>query len=288
MHQSIKLIARWVRRIMPHAIRVQVSRVGRFFAPAPRLLDTGLEGLTFPSVEGALLTLKARGFDPHFAIDIGAYVGEWTTLFKSVFPDCTVLMVEPQEDKVDCLKDVCDRFGGSVDYRSALLGSTSGKTVTFVQMETGSSVFEEQSNAPRSTSVRTLVTLDELLAAEPKRVDFLKLDVQGFELEVLRGAERAMEQALAVLMETSLIPTNQGTPLIAEVIQFMDSRGFRMLDFCSQMRRSDGALWQTDLLFVRVSSGLLPDPDITKTTRLVDRVKRPASAAYRLGFQRTG
>ena len=175
-----------------------------------------------------------------------------------------------------------------MDYRSALLGSTSGKTVTFVQMETGSSVFEEQSNAPRSTSVRTLVTLDELLAAEPKRVDFLKLDVQGFEFEVLRGAERAMEQALAVLMETSLIPTNQGEPLIAEVIQFMDSRGFRMLDFCSQMCRSDGALWQTDLLFVRASSGLLPDPDITKTTRLVDRIKRPASAAFRLGFQRTG
>ena len=69
------------------------------FCSAPRLLDTGLEGLTFPSVEGALLTLKAKGFDPHFAIDIGAYVGEWTTLFKSVFPGCTVLMVEPQEDR---------------------------------------------------------------------------------------------------------------------------------------------------------------------------------------------
>jgi FkbM family methyltransferase len=219
-------------------------------------------------MEGALLCLKARGFDPRFAIDIGAYVGEWTVLFKTLFPECRVLMVEAQDDKADHLRDVCDRFGDKVEYRLALLGATSGTTVNFVQMETGSSVFEERSDYPRTTTTKTLITLDHLLGSDARRVDFLKLDVQGYELEILRGASRALAEAQGVLMEVSLVPSNKGAPLIAEVLQFMADRDFRMVDFCSQIRRNDGVLWQTDLLFVSVNSSLLPTPDLAKTVAL--------------------
>jgi len=91
-------------------------------------------------------------------------------------------------------------------------------------------------------------------------VDFIKMDVQGYELEVLRGATRAMAQAQAIYLEVSLVPINQGCPLIDEVMQFMTGRGFRLLDFCSQNRRKDGILWQTDLMFVRNGTPLVPEP----------------------------
>ena len=254
----LRTVAALIRNVLPHRVRDLIGRTGRFFAPLARL--EAIEGLTYPSIPGALLCLRDRGFQPRFAIDVGAYHGELTILFKSIFPDSAVLMVEAQEQKRKVLRSVCDRLGASVHFDVALLGATSGQRVRFVEMETGSSVYEEQSGFSRHVSEKTTMALDDLLAVDSQPVDFLKLDVQGYELEVLRGASRSLGQAQAVLMETSLVPVNQGAPLIAEVVKFMDESGFRMVDFCSQIRRKDGVLWQTDLLFVRASSPLIPEP----------------------------
>jgi len=79
---------------------------------------------------------------------------------------------------------------------------------------------------------------------------------------VLRGASRALRHCEVVLLETSLIPANRGAPLAAEVISFMDTSGFRLMDFCSQIRLQNGALWQTDLLFISNSSAFVPAPEL--------------------------
>jgi len=228
---------------------------------SPETIETWSRG--FPSVEGALDCLRSRGFAPAFAVDIGAYHGEWTALWKRIFPDCGVLMVEAQQSKEPRLRETVQRLGPSIDYRIALLGPTTGQRVRFVEMESGSSVLEEHSRYERRETFRSTQALDDLLAGEPRTVDFLKLDVQGYELEVLRGASRRLGQAQAVIMETSLVPINEGCPLIAEVIAFMDAQGLRLADFCSQIRRRDGVLWATDLLFIRADSGLLPAAELT-------------------------
>jgi hypothetical protein len=46
---------------------------------------------------------------------------------------------------------------------------------------------------------------------------------------------------------------------------FMDRMGFRTMDFCSQVRRKEGALWATDLLFISNRSRFLPDPQLVET-----------------------
>ncbi len=257
----LRRMAASIRGVLPYGVRKQIQRAGRFFAP-PRL--RGLEGMTFPSIEGALWCLRRRGFEPCFAVDVGAYHGEWTTLFRSIFPQTSVLMVEAQEQKREMLQSACRRLGPSVDFRIALLGATSGQKVRFVEMETGSSVYEERSDYSRNALEKATITLDDLLTVDSHPVDFLKLDVQGYELEVLRGAARSLGQAQAVLMEASLVPVNQGSPLVADVIAFMDENEFRLVDFCSQIRWRNGVLWQTDLLFVRASSEWIPEPRLTR------------------------
>ncbi|MBI3461669.1 MAG: FkbM family methyltransferase [Planctomycetes bacterium] len=219
--------------------------------------------ITFPSILGSLVCLRSWGFRPKLAVDVGAYHGDWTRLFKQVFPESAVVMVEAQEQKRPILESVCQSFPGDVSYQMALLARQEGTPVRFVEMETGSSVFEEASPYPRHVVEKTARTLDGLLAEAAARVDFLKLDVQGYELEVLAGAPQSLKSAKAVLMEASLLGANAGCPLIFDVMKFMDAAGFRLADFCSQIRRRDGALWQTDLLFVRADAGLLPDPKLT-------------------------
>ena len=241
---------------MPPGARRLAYRTALFFQP--ETVQDWSRG--FPSVEATLGCMRARGFDPRFGIDIGAYDGRWTLLFRREFPACRMLMVEAMESKAGHLRQVSEQSGGSIDFRIAVLGAHHGQPVRWVEMDSGSSALEEHSAYPREVKQRTLSTLDALLGPDAPRVDFVKLDVQGYELEVLRGAARVMEQARAIFLETSLVPVNNGCPLTHEVIQFMDAGGFRLLDFCSQTRRRDGVLWQTDLMFVKTGSPLVPEP----------------------------
>ena len=215
---------------------------------------------SYPSVDGALKYLKQWGFEPTSVIDVGAYHGEWTRMFKSIFPSSKVLMIEGQNDKSQILQEVCSFFKSDVVFEIALLGAKDGEKVRFVEMETGSSVFEEFSSYKRNYLEKELVTIDSLLARHQdfRNLDFLKLDVQGYELEVLKGACELLKRTEFVLMEASLIPSNKSCPLISDVINFMTEKDFRLLDFCSQIRRRDGALWQTDLLFFKDTSRFMP------------------------------
>ncbi len=252
-------VAYKIRGLTPVPARRFLSRIGRFYGASLSAAQGGL----LPSVEGTLRYLGAWGFEPHRVIDVGAYHGRWTDLLKSVYPNAQVLMVEAQEGKAAILARVCEAYRPTVQLEIALLGAEAGKQVRFVEMETGSSVFEEASAyAQRVPVTKTQTTLDVLLDKHREFVacDFLKLDVQGYELEVLKGARQLLSTTPFVLLEASLIPVNRGCPLLAEVIGFMGERGYRLLDFCSQMRREDLALWQTDLLFVRTDSRFCPEP----------------------------
>jgi FkbM family methyltransferase len=215
--------------------------------------------LGIPDLEVALDRLRGAGFRPRFIVDVGAFIGDWTVMARRLFPEARVLMVEPQPNRAPALQAVAARLP-DVRFASALLGATPAPAVTFFQNETVSSVLEEPDN-PSAAAVLTLpmTTLDAVVAESGFGApDFLKLDVQGYELEVLRGASSALAGAEVVLLEVNLIPINKGAPLLAETTAFMAARGFRAYDICSEIRRPlDGALWQTDMLFARESSPLV-------------------------------
>ena len=128
-------------------------------------------------------------------------------------------------------------------------------------METASSVLEEhipQMNPARSYRMRTI---DELVAnnavAPP---DLLKLDVQGYEIEILKGAMSTLPLVSVVLAEVNLIDIHKGAPLFNEFILFMHGNGFVSYDICGFTRRPlDQALWQADFIFVPVKSSLRSD-----------------------------
>jgi FkbM family methyltransferase len=249
-----KRIVRQLRSLAPPAVR---ERVGRF-------LTADLGEISFPSISLSLRTLRDLNFTPGFCVDVGAYRGDWTQLFKSIFPGARVLMIEAQDQKREELMDVARQYGGDVYYENALLGPEAGRLVDFHEMETGSSVLAETSHFSRVTVKKRTQTLDSIVSGQKyPKVDMLKLDVQGYELEVLKGASETIAQAEAVLLEVSLLSVNAGCPLFSEVVAFMDQRGFRVFDFCSQIRRRDGVLWQTDLLFLRAGSRFAPTPELT-------------------------
>jgi FkbM family methyltransferase len=79
-------------------------------------------------------------------------------------------------------------------------------------------------------------TLDNLLfgprAGEDFWGEFLKIDTQGTELEILQGAERTLaERTVAIICEAEFFEMYQGEKLFSEVEQFLRARGFSIYGF---------------------------------------------------------
>lgn len=214
-------------------------------------------------VTNCLSTLKQLGFSCNFCVDIGAYHGEWTRTLKNIFPGSSVLMLEAQLSKQKLLEQVAAAYS-DVFVEVALLGPVTGELVSFHSMETGSSVLAETSPFPRQTTECTTSSLDDLLRAGSRpKVDLLKLDVQGYELEVLKGGKSAVQQADVIVLEASLLAINAGCPLLPEVVSSLTGMGFRLFDIYGLTRRTDGVLWQTDLVFIRDDAPFLPTAELT-------------------------
>src|ERR1700720_4319857 len=69
----------------------------------------------------SLENLKRCGFHPANVIDIGAFIGEWTQRTRAIWPEAKYLMIEPQPNKQQQLRAVCNDF---VCLESVVLGSS--------------------------------------------------------------------------------------------------------------------------------------------------------------------
>ena len=200
--------------------------------------------------------LAARGFQPGGIIDVGAYEGGWTRLADRIFGPVPILMVEAQTSKVPTLEHVVADIPNA-RLASAALSDISGQELTFYEMGTGSSLFAEQSSAVRSKSVVLTRTLDEVAADMGDNL-FLKIDVQGGELNVLKGGGTILARTELVQLEVALLQYNEGAPMAAEVISFMAERDFHPTELAGMSRPRD-VLVQIDLLFAKRSSKLRPE-----------------------------
>jgi len=190
---------------------------------------------------------------PRSCLDIGANRSAWTKEARKHWPDAIYLLVEGNPE---CREEL-DASGEN--FRIALL-SDSEKEVTLWQRKgapacTGVSYkrevgtpFYEGDNAvgvPMMTQ-----RLDDLVEGHP--FDLIKIDTQGSELDIFRGAPNTLASAKAVVMELSIIPYNQGAPLADEQIQFMASHGFFVSadlgEICHPISRE---IIQKDVLFLR-------------------------------------
>lgn len=110
--------------------------------------------------------------------------------------------------------------------------------------------------------VRT-ARLDDLLA-DGQAVDLLKLDIQGFELAALRGADSVLRRTGMLQCETEFIPIYENQPLFSEIELHLRARGFEFIDFHAPARRApavpsrrirnDQLLWADSVFAVRAAT----------------------------------
>lgn len=214
--------------------------------------------------EGFYARIRDWGFNPRTILDVGANQGDWAkgawANFGGSSPEPPrLLMFEGSPRREPDL----DRTG--FPYVISVVGRET-KFIDFYDnpvAHTGNSVLREQTHHFASTTPTRVPmrTLDELAAAAPNgpviaSPAILKLDVQGYEIEVLRGATRTLEAVEVVVLETAVVQYNAGAPLTAEVMGFMHSLGFVVFDML-EVHHSHGAVVQLDFAFVKRGSQLI-------------------------------
>ena len=171
-------------------------------------------------------------------LDIGAATGLYAAELRRVGYTGRIVSFEPLSDAFAELAAAAQDDPGW-DCRRLALGAEDGSAEINVSGTRDSSSFLEMGErhvrgAPGSRYVGTemveVARLDSIWddIVRPGDRAMLKLDVQGFELEALRGAERSLGDTVAVQAELSLVPVYEHGPLYQEVIAHLEARGFRL------------------------------------------------------------
>lgn len=204
----------------------------------------------------ALVRLKNLGFNPRTILDIGAYHGLWTVSVAGIFRNATFHLFEALPEKKSIIEKNTAHL--AVNIHIALLGSEKDREAPFYQMESGSGILPELTDVPRTHSSFTMKRLADFESLNEVKAPVLaKLDVQGYELEVLKGAGHLLSLMDALYLELSVIPYNEGAPSFIQVVSTLDNMGFALFDFGEMHRKgSDDVLIQIDGLFIRKESAL--------------------------------
>lgn len=201
--------------------------------------------------EPFLRRIVAAGIQPATVFDVG--VGTGTPWLYAAFPQAHFVLVEPQAIFEPTLKRLC----ASMDAEYHLVGvGESEKQLPLYKLPdsaTGSSflppnAYNEQHWGKSECAAESLriVPLDSF--ADRKAPFLLKIDTEGYELEVLRGSRKILEQTDVIVLEVGITQRQVGEPDLIEIGAFLKDAGFRLVDFPTLVQeRPGGALVYADV-----------------------------------------
>jgi FkbM family methyltransferase len=245
-------------RVLPSRIKNSAFHLS-FHLARPEFEKFAYDYSFAPHMKFGLAAMAARGFQPSTIVDVGAFQGDWSKLVRQIWPASRLFMIEPNLANHAQLVAVAKNLDASLFCD--LLGAENDRPVQFNVMGSGSSIMSERSLVGRTIETRRLRTLDSLLSGiELEPPGLLKIDAQGYELQILKGASQVLSAFDAVLLEIATIEINEGAPLLHEAVVFMKMLGFVAYEILEIHRRPlDQALNQVDIVFVREQSRLIED-----------------------------
>jgi len=206
-----------------------------------------------------LSDLKKRGFQCNAVLDVGAYKGWFSHLAAEVFPNAAFYLFEPLIEMQEELGAFCIEYP-KANYFSIALGPADETLSlrTFRDLKWSGfmdvDIPAKDERTPRIVEVRKIDTL--LKENKIQLPNLVKIDVQGYELEVLKGAESLFGKTELFILETSLHNKHPSFPLFADVVAFMNTRDYVVFDFPGFLRQPDSSLIECDVCFVKRNSFL--------------------------------
>jgi len=196
-------------------------------------------------------------------IDVGANIGQFSLMTRANHPAAMIHAFEPLSAMADVYEKVFAGDQRVVLHRCAAGASASTSALNVSKQPDSSSLL------PISDSQSILFPGTEQAGTEQVRVEriddvidaaklhgpiLVKLDVQGFELEALKGMPRVLERASWVYVEVSFTSLYTGQPLANEIAHWLNRNGFELTGIYNATYSGEGVNVQADLLFSRLAA----------------------------------
>jgi len=176
--------------------------------------------------------------DDPVVVEAGAHVGRDTVEMSRLWPKGLIHAFEPIPDLFARLKTATTNCSNVICYESAL-GEKSGAlefNVSSGKSNASSSVLSPKQHLEQHPDVKfetrlcvNSVTLDDWARQyQVKRVDFLWLDLQGYELFALKAGREVLPKVRAIYSEVYLKESYQGVPLYPELREWLARQGFKV------------------------------------------------------------
>jgi FkbM family methyltransferase len=200
-----------------------------------------------------------------YVIDVGANRGQFLESFLSILDAEEIDCFEPNPEACNEIQNAVRAFGweAKVHVHNIAVGSEPGNlelNVTassdFSSLLEPLSTLETQFGEPASVVRRVPVAVNRLDdCAKSRPVDLLKVDVQGFERQVIAGATRLLARTKAILMEVSFKPYYRGDSNFFDITRLLsDEHGFELYNLSNPSRDSCNRAGQADAVFVRAGA----------------------------------
>jgi FkbM family methyltransferase len=225
-----------------------------------RQVSLRLHGMigVMPAWPYALRELRARGFQPRTVFDIG--VADGTPDLYAAFPDAEYYLFDPTAESLPHMQRIAQKLNARI--LNLALGDQEEELAIVVRCDDigGSTFFEEVGPLGATRRYTVKVRRFDRAVDDFDRPALCKIDVQGAEMNVLRGMGERIHDIDVIIVETSILATVKGGPEVAEVVAYMHQCGFVLYDMLGGTRRPlDRALAQLDLCFVKEDSALRAD-----------------------------
>jgi FkbM family methyltransferase len=218
---------------------------------------------TVPTERNVLHSLfRSSSFS--FVVDVGANTGQYGLLIRSCGYRGPIVSFEPlPKAHAELVARAAPDPHWTVADRSALGAAEAQMTINVAGNSVSSSLLDMGARhlgaAPHSAFVATeavpVVALDDCIEryVDADQNGFLKIDTQGYEIEVLRGAHRCLSSRIAVVQtELSLVELYAGQPMMLDVCNFLKQYNFNLRQIIPGLKDpASGRLLQLDGVFFK-------------------------------------
>lgn len=190
-------------------------------------------------------------------IECGASIGPMVEKYLSMFDNPVIYAFEPQPKFVEILNA---KFGNNPNihiYQKAV-GASSGVLQFNVLSRNTSSSFLNPTSTNKSYHPKEMerasvievkqVRIDEVIQDAP--IDLLKLDLQGYELEALKGCERVLDKIKMITTEIEFVPLYENQPLFGDIDVFLRNNHFHLFNLYELYTQKDGQLTAGDAIYL--------------------------------------
>ena len=207
------------------------------------------------------LARHLKRLDVKTVLDVFANVGQFYFELKSAGFTGEVISFEPLPDAHERLTSISKKWPNWNIFDRVALGNSEIMTTMNVAKNSASSSIRSQTdlmkkNAGYAKEVEQVeikvTTLDNIITSMTLASCALKIDTQGYELEVLKGASRLLEKVKLVSVELSLAELYDGQAPYYSIDEYLRSHGFQLIDLYPGFKNIDtGEVLEYDAIYTK-------------------------------------